>query len=115
MRTVVAVGGWAAEVQLLSDGDRSVLVAAGPPRTVTVRVPRRDGKPLVLTLQRLPGISAGVAAVRVDPDSLELSDNGVAGYDEQGRVLGHTHNCEGLGGPPDCGPYEGPLDEAMRR
>lgn len=112
-----AVGnrGWAVEVELITAGDSPVLLIAGDDRTAVVRVPRAGLAPLVARLGRYPGTSAPVAAVPVDPTKISLAGNVIAGYDAQGRLLGHTHDCEGLGGPKDCGPYTGLLDQNMRR
>lgn len=112
-----AVGprGWAVEVDLIDAGGSSVLLVAGGPSTTQVRVPRIGLAPLVVPLHKVPGISASVAAVAVDPTTINLTANGVTGYDAQGRLLGHTHDCEGLGGPKDCGPYDGLVDRTMKR
>jgi len=112
-----AVGnrGWALEVKLITAGDSPVLLVAGDDRTTVVRVPRSGQAPLVVRLDRYPGISAPVGAVPVDPTKISLVGNVVAGYDAQGSLLGHTHDCEGLGGPKDCGPYTGLLDRNMQR
>jgi len=111
----VGKGGWAVEVSLITAGDAPVLLVAGDARTAVVRVPRPGLTPLVIQLTRYPGISAPVAAIPVDPTAISLTGNVVAGYDARDRLLGHTHACEGGGGPTDCGPFTGLIDQTMTR
>ncbi|HEU0130140.1 MAG TPA: hypothetical protein VFQ85_04020 [Mycobacteriales bacterium] len=107
--------GWALEVATASPGPTSILMVVGDPRTAEVRIPRTDGGTLTVRPRYLPKEDAYAAVVEVDLSTLRLGRNAPAAYDAQGRLLGHTHDCAGLGGPPDCGPYTGLIDERMPR
>ena len=55
-----------------------------------------------------------VEVLTADVAGLELGGNGVTAYDEAGTLLGRTHDCAGLGGTDDCGPYDGVFDKRIQ-
>lgn len=112
---MVAVGtpdrlGWVVEVAAADVGPWRVLMVAADPRVAEVRVPRADGGTFTVRPREVAGFDVRVAAVPVDGVPLRPDGNAVTAYDAAGRLLGRTHDCAGLGGPPDCGPWDGVLD-----
>jgi hypothetical protein len=107
--------GWALELRADTYGTQDVLLVAADPRVALVRIPRSNGGHLEV-VPRPVGVTTRLLAVVFEPlDALVLSGNRAQAFDAQGRLLGTTHDCEGLGGPPDCGPYEGLIDEGLPR
>jgi hypothetical protein len=102
--------GWAVELSRQTFG-KDVLFVATDPRVAVVRIPRPSGSDYEIVPRHVRGVRQ-LVAVSVDPPrDLVLSGNKVQAFDASGRLLGTTHDCEGLGGPPDCGPYDGLLDK----
>lgn len=112
-RCMVATG-WSFEVAAADPGPVQVLMVAADPRTAEVRIPRTDGGLLVVRPARVAGVDANVAVVAADLGVLRLGGNLAEAFDADGRLLGHTHDCSGLGGPADCGPWTGLIDAAIR-
>jgi hypothetical protein len=106
--------GWAVEIDVQTFGT-DVLFVATDPRVAIVRVPRKSGGTLDLIPRAVKGMRQRVRVSLAPLNDLDLAGNTVKAYDAGGRLLGTTHNCEGLGGPADCGPYDGLIDKTMRR
>lgn len=106
--------GWAVELSAQTYG-RDVLFVAADPRVAVVRLRRASADDFEIVPHRVRGVRQLVAVIVEPPEDLQLSGNKVQAFDASGRLLGTTHDCEGLGGPPDCGPYEGLLDKNMPR
>ena len=119
-RCMAAVGtpqrpGWAVEITPADVGPTQVLLVAADPRAATVRVPKHSGGHVTVYPSPVEGLDAHMAAVPVDLADLRFTGNTAEAYDAQGRLLGRTHDCEGAGGPPDCGPWTGLIDERLPR
>lgn len=107
--------GWALELHGETYGSQDVLLVAADPRAALVRVPRTRGADLEIVPRHVASVTHLLAVVFEPLDGLMLRGNRAQAFDAQGRLLGTTHECEGLGGPPDCGPYRGLIDERLRR
>ena len=106
--------GWAVELGRGSYG-KDLLFVATDPRAAVVRIPRSSGKDFTVVPHHVRGLRQLVAVAVDPPKDLALSGNKAQAFDASGRLLGTTHDCEGLGGPPDCGPYDGLLDKNFPR
>lgn len=108
-------GGWAVETSAHGSGPSSFVLLAADPAVAEIRVPRRSGGELMVRPRRLPGVAMQVEVLTADVAALDLGRNGVTAYDDAGVLLGRTHDCAGLGGTDDCGPYDGVFDRRLKR
>jgi hypothetical protein len=107
-------GGWAVETSLIGEDGSSALLVGADPSVVEVRVPLKAGGHLTVRPGRIDGVPQHVDAIALDPATVDLTGNGVTAYDGAGVLLGRTHDCAGLGGTPDCGPYDGVFDKRIQ-
>jgi hypothetical protein len=106
-------GGWAVETSVHGSGPAAFVLLAADPAVAEIRVPRKSGGELEVRPRRLAGVPMQVEVLTADVAALDLGGNGVTAYDEAGVLLGRTHDCAGLGGTDDCGPYDGVFDQRL--
>lgn len=109
----LGAGGWAVETFLAGSGEASAVLIGADPAVAEVRVPMRAGGHQTVRPRRVEGVQQLVEVLMVDPATVDLTGNGVTAYDAAGVLLGRTHDCAGLGGTPDCGPYDGVFDKRI--
>lgn len=107
--------GWALELHGETYGSQGVLLVAADPRVALVRIPRTRGADVEVVPRAVGAVTQLLGVVFEPLDGLMLRGNRAQAFDAQGRLLGTTHDCEGLGGPPDCGPYSGLIDDRLAR
>ena len=106
-------GGWAVETSAQGSGPNAFVLLAADPAVSEIRVPLKGGGERRVRPRRLPGVTMQVEVLTADVDGLDLGGNGVTAYDADGVLLGRTHDCAGLGGTDDCGPYDGVFDKRI--
>ena len=107
-------GGWAVETAVKGSGPSSFVLLAADPAVARVTVPLAGGGAIDVRPRRVPGVTMLVDVLTVDAAAFDLSGNGVTAYDADGVLLGRTHDCAGLGGTDDCGPYDGVFDKRLK-
>lgn len=112
---LVATGrnGWAFELETAEPGP-SVLLVAAQRQTATVRIPVVGGGWFVVHPKPVTGFDVSAAALVTNLRKLQLTGNRAEAFNASQQLLGHTHDCSGLDGPTNCGPWTGLVDARIQ-